>query len=254
MVWLPVFGISNVHTDADAWDCTQGCMDAVRMSALEAALRRKFPCCTGDLNPCLFSQLLSQLSCPHPFWILTSCQLHRVTSAQITPPQFFYSSSKHKIITKPHRKSWSILTQLTANTTQSPAKNSQQQTKHSHQQRTVNSKHNTVTRKHSQQQTKHSHQKTQSTANTTQSPENTVNSKHNTVTRKHSQQQTQHSHQQTQSKANTTQSPANTVNSKHNTVTYSQGFTKNERIRMCHETSFITGSLWAEKKMLQDSK
>ena len=189
-------------------------MDTVRMSALEADSRRKFPCCPGDLNPHHFSQLLGQLSWPHPFQILTSCQPHRVTSEQITHPQFFYSSSKHKIITKPHRRSWStvldIFTQSTANTTQSPAN-------------TVNSKHNTVTSKeqstanttqspakNSHQQTQHSHQKTQSTANTTQSPaknshqqtqhshqQRTVTSKHNTVTRKHSQQQTQHSHQQT---------------------------------------------------------
>ena len=36
MVWLPVFGIFNVHTDLDACDCTQvGCTDALKEFALE---------------------------------------------------------------------------------------------------------------------------------------------------------------------------------------------------------------------------
>ena len=44
MLWLPVFGICNVRTDADACDCTRGgCTDTVRESALEADSGRKIP-------------------------------------------------------------------------------------------------------------------------------------------------------------------------------------------------------------------
>ena len=69
MVWLPVMGILNVRTDVDACDCTRGCTDTIRESALETDSRReKKPCCNGDLNPhqcCTwpFSPMLCQLSC-----------------------------------------------------------------------------------------------------------------------------------------------------------------------------------------------
>ena len=37
-------------TDVNACDCTWGCTDTVRESALKVNSRRKFPCCTGELN------------------------------------------------------------------------------------------------------------------------------------------------------------------------------------------------------------
>ena len=68
---LPVVGIFNVSTDVDVWDCTRGCMDTARDSALAVDSGRKIPCCTKDLNPhhywaWRFNQTLYQLSvsCP----------------------------------------------------------------------------------------------------------------------------------------------------------------------------------------------
>jgi len=36
MVWLPVFGAFNVHTNVDAYDCTEGCINTMRESALKS--------------------------------------------------------------------------------------------------------------------------------------------------------------------------------------------------------------------------
>ena len=44
------YGIFNVHTDVNACDCTQGCTDTVRESALGVDSGRKISCCTGKLN------------------------------------------------------------------------------------------------------------------------------------------------------------------------------------------------------------
>ena len=46
------YGIFNVHTDINACDCTRGCTDTVRESALKVDCRRKIPCRTGDSNLC----------------------------------------------------------------------------------------------------------------------------------------------------------------------------------------------------------
>ena len=44
------FGIFNVHADVNAFDCTRGCTDTVRESALKVDLGRKIPCRTGESN------------------------------------------------------------------------------------------------------------------------------------------------------------------------------------------------------------
>ena len=43
-------GIFNVHTNANACDCTRGCADTVRESALKVDSGRKIPCRTGESN------------------------------------------------------------------------------------------------------------------------------------------------------------------------------------------------------------
>ena len=45
-----VYGIFNVHTDVNAYDCTRGCTDAVRESALKVDCWRKIPSRTGESN------------------------------------------------------------------------------------------------------------------------------------------------------------------------------------------------------------
>ena len=42
-VWLPMFGIFNVHTDVTACGCTWGCTDTVKESALKVDSGRKIP-------------------------------------------------------------------------------------------------------------------------------------------------------------------------------------------------------------------
>ena len=44
------YGIFNVCTDVNACNCTWGCMDTVRESALKVDSGRKIPCRTGELN------------------------------------------------------------------------------------------------------------------------------------------------------------------------------------------------------------
>ena len=44
------YRIFNMRTDVNACDCTQGCMDTVRESALKVDSGRKIPCHTGELN------------------------------------------------------------------------------------------------------------------------------------------------------------------------------------------------------------
>ena len=44
------YGIFNVHTDVDAGNCAEGCMDTARESALKVDSRRKIPCGTGESN------------------------------------------------------------------------------------------------------------------------------------------------------------------------------------------------------------
>ena len=44
------YGIFNVRTDVNACDCTQGCTDTVRGSALKVDFGRKNPCRTGESN------------------------------------------------------------------------------------------------------------------------------------------------------------------------------------------------------------
>ena len=61
----------NMCTDVDACDCTWGCRDATRESAMGVDSRREIYCHTGDPNPCqycawLFGQMLYQLSYPGP--------------------------------------------------------------------------------------------------------------------------------------------------------------------------------------------
>ena len=44
------YGIFNVRTYVNACDCTRGCPDTVRESALKDNSGRKIPCCTGESN------------------------------------------------------------------------------------------------------------------------------------------------------------------------------------------------------------
>ena len=44
------YGIFNVYTDVNARDCTLGCTDTVRESALKVDSGRKIPCRTGESN------------------------------------------------------------------------------------------------------------------------------------------------------------------------------------------------------------
>ena len=44
--------IFNVHTGVNPCDCTRGCTDTVRESALKVDSRRKIPCLTGMSNLC----------------------------------------------------------------------------------------------------------------------------------------------------------------------------------------------------------
>ena len=44
------YRIFNVHTDVNACDCTRGCTDTVRESALNVDCGRKIPCRTGESN------------------------------------------------------------------------------------------------------------------------------------------------------------------------------------------------------------
>ena len=41
IVWLPVFGIFNVRTDAEAGDCTWGAVDTLKESALKVDSEKK---------------------------------------------------------------------------------------------------------------------------------------------------------------------------------------------------------------------
>ena len=68
MVWLPVFGILNVCTDADACDCAQGLYGHCRRvwTRWEVDSGRKFPCHTGDSNTQLLNRALDRLSYPRP--------------------------------------------------------------------------------------------------------------------------------------------------------------------------------------------
>ena len=69
MVWLPTFGIFNVHTDVDACSFTQRLYKHGKRVHWKLT-GRKIPCRSGDSNPCqycasLFSQMLYQLSYPY---------------------------------------------------------------------------------------------------------------------------------------------------------------------------------------------
>ena len=46
------YRIFNVRTHGNACNCTRGCMDAVRESALKVDSGRKLPCSTGESNLC----------------------------------------------------------------------------------------------------------------------------------------------------------------------------------------------------------
>ena len=43
-------GIFNVHTNVNAYDCTRGCTDTIRESALKVDSERKIPYCIRKLN------------------------------------------------------------------------------------------------------------------------------------------------------------------------------------------------------------
>ena len=112
VVWLPVFGIFNVHTDVDVCDCTQALYGhrkslhwkltlgkkylaapgtqtpisaapglSAGHSVPEVYSGRKIPCCTWDSNPLwyctwLFSRTLYQLNHLHPFIIYVILYLY----------------------------------------------------------------------------------------------------------------------------------------------------------------------------------
>ena len=44
------YGIFNVRTYVNACDCTRGCVDTVRESAVKVDSGRKIPCRTGESN------------------------------------------------------------------------------------------------------------------------------------------------------------------------------------------------------------
>ena len=44
------YDIFNVRTDVNAFDCTRGCADTVRESAMEVDSGRKIPCRTVESN------------------------------------------------------------------------------------------------------------------------------------------------------------------------------------------------------------
>ena len=44
--------IFNVRTDVNAYDCTRGCTDTARESALKIESKTKIPCRTGEPNLC----------------------------------------------------------------------------------------------------------------------------------------------------------------------------------------------------------
>ena len=44
------YRIFNVRAYVNACDCTRGCTDTVRVSALKIDSGRKIPCCTGESN------------------------------------------------------------------------------------------------------------------------------------------------------------------------------------------------------------
>ena len=69
MVWLSVFGIVNVRTDVDAFDCTGGCTNTERKSTQKVDSGRKIPCRTRESTR---SQYCAWLSCP-AFYQLTHC-------------------------------------------------------------------------------------------------------------------------------------------------------------------------------------
>ena len=65
--------IFHMHTDVNACDCTRGCTDTVRESALKADSGRKIPCRTweSNLHPQNASPMFYQLSyIPTLFWFL----------------------------------------------------------------------------------------------------------------------------------------------------------------------------------------
>ena len=69
------YRIFNVLTGVSACDCTRGCTDTVRESALKVDFRRKIPCCNGESNlrQQRASPMLYQLShIPHPIYGRTS--------------------------------------------------------------------------------------------------------------------------------------------------------------------------------------
>ena len=63
------YGIFNVHTHVNACDCTRGCTDTGRESALKADSGRKIPCRTARIEPesatCRSDALATELH-PHP--------------------------------------------------------------------------------------------------------------------------------------------------------------------------------------------
>ena len=70
------YGLFNMRTDINAFDCTQGCTDTIRESALKVDSRRKTPCCTGESNNWQWQQhaglTLCQLS-----YIPTHCGINK---------------------------------------------------------------------------------------------------------------------------------------------------------------------------------
>ena len=59
--WLPVFGIFNMHTDADACDCTPGLHEHQKESALKVA-ELGSQICISIKSVCFFSPTLYQVS------------------------------------------------------------------------------------------------------------------------------------------------------------------------------------------------
>ena len=78
------YEILNVRTNVNAWDCTRGCADTVRESALKVDSGRKISCRTGESNP---RRWYAGPMCNH--WA-TSRQLSSLSS-QLTGHAFFFS-------------------------------------------------------------------------------------------------------------------------------------------------------------------
>ena len=80
------YRIFNVRTDVNACDCTRGCTDTERESALKVESRRKISCRTGESDLCRWraGPMLCQLSfVPTPFTSVRKMQSRQRTKSSL---------------------------------------------------------------------------------------------------------------------------------------------------------------------------